>query len=183
MKITTTAIEGLAIIETQAFRDHRGEFARFFCANELAPVMGPRHIVQINRSLTRAPGSVRGLHFQYPPHAEMKLVRCTRGRVLDVAVDIRVGSPTYLKWEGCELSADNALMFAIPEGFAHGFQVLEPDSELVYLTTSAYQPKAEGGIRPDDPAIGVRWPLPVSGLSDRDLAHPLLGSDFRGVKL
>jgi dTDP-4-dehydrorhamnose 3,5-epimerase len=183
MKIVSTAVDGLNVIETSAFRDHRGEFARYFCANELAPVMGSRRIVQINRSLTRAVGSVRGLHFQYPPQAEMKLVRCTKGRVLDVAVDIRSGSPTFLKWVGCELSAENALMLAIPEGFAHGFQVLEPDSELVYLTTAAYDPKAEGGIHPEDPSIGVRWPLAVSGLSERDLAHPAITADFTGVKL
>jgi dTDP-4-dehydrorhamnose 3,5-epimerase len=183
MKIVHTSIAGLDIIETQPFRDHRGEFARFFCVNELAQVLGHRHIVQINRSLTRFPGSVRGMHYQYPPHAELKLVRCIKGRVLDVAIDIRAGSHSFLKWEACELSAENALMFAIPEGFAHGFQVLEADSELVYLTTAAYHRPSEGGIQPEDPSIAIRWALPVTGLSDRDRTHPLLGRDFAGVTL
>jgi dTDP-4-dehydrorhamnose 3,5-epimerase len=181
MKINPTDIAGLATVETTAFRDHRGEFMRFFCEKELAPILGARHIVQINRSLTRAVGAVRGLHFQYPPHAEMKLVRCTRGRVFDVAVDIRRGSPTYLCWFGCELSPANTLMLAVPEGFAHGFQVLEEDSELIYLTTAPYAPPAEGGITPEDPAIGIRWPKPVIDLSERDRKHPLVGADFAAV--
>lgn len=181
MKILDTPIAGLALVETAAFRDHRGEFMRFFCENELAPVIGPRHIVQINRSVTSAPGCVRGMHYQYPPHAEMKLVRCTRGRVFDVAVDIRAGSPTFMQWFGCELSAESARMLAIPEGFAHGFQVIEPDSELIYLTTAAYEKSAEGGITPEDPAIGIRWPLRVTMLSDRDRDHPRLDGSFAGV--
>jgi dTDP-4-dehydrorhamnose 3,5-epimerase len=183
MKAHAVAIEGLALVETSAFRDHRGEFARFFCEKDLYKQIGDRHIVQINRSLTRAAGAVRGLHFQFPPHAEMKLVRCTRGRVYDVAVDLRSNSPTFLKWFGCELSADNTMMLVVPEGFAHGFQVIEPDSELIYLTTAAYEPNAEGGLAPEDPAIGIRWPLPISDLSERDRKHPPLGSGFKGVTL
>jgi dTDP-4-dehydrorhamnose 3,5-epimerase len=183
MKILDTDISGLFLVETSAFRDHRGEFMRFFCEKELGPLIGHRRIVQINRSLTTKPGCVRGLHFQFPPHAEMKLVRCTRGRVFDVAVDIRAGSATFLRWFGCELAPDSARMLAIPEGFAHGFQVLEPDSELIYLTTAPYEKNAEGGITPDDPAIGIRWPMIITDLSDRDRDHPRLNGAFPGVSL
>jgi dTDP-4-dehydrorhamnose 3,5-epimerase len=183
MKAQAAGIEGLALVDTTLFRDHRGEFGRFFCEKDLSAQLAHRHISQINRSLTRAVGAVRGLHFQFPPHAEMKFVRCTRGRVFDVAVDIRNGSPTFLKWFGCELSAANMLMLVIPEGFAHGFQVIEPDSELIYLTTAAYEPGAEGGIVPGDPAIGIHWPLPVTELSDRDRNHPPLTAGFAGVTL
>jgi dTDP-4-dehydrorhamnose 3,5-epimerase len=183
MKIIETDIPGVAVVETTPFRDHRGEFMRCFCEKELAPLLGARHIVQINRSMTPTPGCVRGLHFQYPPHAEMKLVRCTRGRVFDVAVDIRMHSPTFLRWFGCELSPQNARMLAIPEGFAHGFQVLEAESELFYLTTAPYSKTDEAGITPEDPAIGIRWPLPVVGLSERDRDHPRIDAKFQGVVL
>jgi dTDP-4-dehydrorhamnose 3,5-epimerase len=168
-------LPGLAVIETAAFEDHRGSFARLFCASELAG-LGLNPIVQINHSLTRAPGAVRGLHFQRPPKSEAKLVRCLRGRVLDVAVDLRAGSPTYLQWHAVELSAANRLAFYLPRGFAHGFQTLEPDCELLYVHDECYSPEHEGGLRHDDPALGIHWPLPVADLSARDAAHPLLSS-------
>jgi dTDP-4-dehydrorhamnose 3,5-epimerase len=161
--------------------DHRGEFARLFCERELAELIGSRHIVQANRSLTRAVGAVRGMHFQFPPHAEMKLIRCIRGRVWDVAVDLRKESATFLKWTAQELSPANGLMLVVPERCAHGFQVLEPDSELLYLHTASYAPAAEGGISPTDPTIGIAWPLPIVDLSDRDRSHPHLSKDFAGI--
>jgi dTDP-4-dehydrorhamnose 3,5-epimerase len=111
----------------------------------------------------------------------MKLVRCLRGRVWDVALDLRDGSPSFLRWHAHELSADNADMLVIPEGFAHGFQVLEPHSELLYLHTAFYEPSAEGGVGPEDPAHGIRWPLPVTDLSARDLSHPPITESFRGI--
>ena len=145
--------------------------------------MGDRRIVQINHSMTRSVGAVRGMHFQHPPHAEMKMVRCLKGRVWDVAVDLRHGSPTFLQWHAVELSPENALMMLIPEGCAHGFQVLEGDAELLYLHTSFYTPESEGGVRYDDPVIGIQWPLAVCDLSLRDQQHPLVNNEFQGLKI
>jgi dTDP-4-dehydrorhamnose 3,5-epimerase len=181
MNLTETAIEGLFIAGTTAFQDTRGGFARFFCAQDLQAACGGRRIVQANHSVTRQAGALRGLHFQYPPHAEMKLARCIRGRVLDVAVDLRRGSGTFLEHVAQELSPQNGLMMVIPEGFAHGFQALEPDSEMLYLHTAPYVQAAEGGIRHDDPRLGIVWPHAVTDISGRDRAHALLESDFEGI--
>lgn len=181
MDVRTTPIAGLVVIGTTPFRDERGAFARLFCEQELASVVGNRRIVQVNHSRTSAAGAVRGMHYQRAPHAEIKMVRCLKGRVWDVAVDLRQGSPTFLRWHAQELTPVNALMMSIPEGCAHGFQVLEPDSELLYLHTAAYVPDAEGGVRHDDPAIGIDWPFPVGDLSDRDRQHPLLTHEFPGL--
>jgi dTDP-4-dehydrorhamnose 3,5-epimerase len=144
-------------------------------------VVGRRPIVQINHSCTTRVGAIRGLHFQYPPHAEMKLVRCLRGRVWDVAVDLRTGSPTFLRWHAEELSPRNARMLVIPEGCAHGFQVLDPDSELLYLHTASYAPPFDGGVRFDDPRLDIDWPLPLTDLSERDRCHAFLKADFSGL--
>lgn len=181
MKVTATPIAGVQRVETTVRTDGRGAFARWFCEDQLSAVLGQRRIVQINHSRNAEPGTVRGLHFQHPPHAEMKLVRCIRGRVWDVALDLRAGSPTFLQWFAQELSADNAQMLVIPEGCAHGFQVLEADSELLYLHTAAYHPAAEGGVGLDDPAVNIAWPLPVANVSARDRAHPRLPPDFAGL--
>lgn len=183
MKLTPTRLAGLFVADAVIVADHRGAFSRLFCANALEPALGERRIVQVNHSLTRAVGALRGLHFQGPPHAEMKLVRCLRGRVFDVAVDLRAGSPTFLQWHAEELSSGNGRMMIIPEGFAHGFQVLEPESELLYLHTAFYTPAAEGGVAHDEPRIGIRWPLPATDLSARDRQHPPLASDFSGILL
>jgi dTDP-4-dehydrorhamnose 3,5-epimerase len=181
MNITRLPIAGAALVDTRRIEDHRGAFARLFCTDALAPLLGHRHIVQANHSRTREVGAVRGLHFQLAPHAEMKLVRCLTGRVWDVVVDLRASSPSFLQWHAEELSAKNARMMVIPEGCAHGFQVLEPDSELMYLHTAAYAPHAEGGVRHDDPLIAIRWPLPMTDLSARDASHPLLSAGFAGI--
>jgi dTDP-4-dehydrorhamnose 3,5-epimerase len=181
VKLAQTAIAGVFVAETQAFEDSRGAFTRLFCERELAEAIGARRIEQINHSRTAATGAVRGLHFQQAPHAEMKMVRCLRGRVWDVALDLRKDSPTFLQWHAQELSAANALMLVIPEGCAHGFQVLEPDSELLYLHTASYTPSAEGGIRFDDPALNVPWPLPPTDVSERDRKHPLIHKNFQGI--
>ena len=135
-------------------------------------------VVQVNHSLTRVAGAVRGLHFQRPPRAEAKLVRCLKGCVLDVAVDLRAGSPTYLNWHAVELSALNRLALFVPRGFAHGFQTLTADCELLYLHDEFYSPEHEGGLRHDDPALAIAWPLPVADLSARDAAHPLVSAGF-----
>lgn len=183
MNILDTPLADLKIVQSSPHRDARGAFLRLFCAQELQSLLGQRQVAQINHSRTRRVGAVRGLHFQYPPHAEMKLIRCLRGRVWDVAVDLRAASPTFLHWHAEELIHDDARMLVIPEGFAHGFQVLEPDSELLYLHTAFYQPSSEGGLRYDDPLLAIAWPLPTQDLSSRDQSHPLLNADFAGVEL
>ena len=181
MKIHQTPVSDLKVIETELHNDERGFFTRLYCQEELREIVGKRQIVQINQSKTRTVGAVRGMHYQREPHAEMKLVRCIKGKVWDVAVDLRAGSSTFLKWHAEELSPENARMMIIPEGFAHGFQVLEKDSELLYLHTAHYAPSAEGGVRPTDPSLLIDWPLELRDLSDRDRNHPLLTSDFTGL--
>lgn len=183
MNITDTPLAGLKVVRSSPHRDDRGSFERLFCAQDLQKLIGRRRIAQINQSKTTHAGAVRGLHFQYPPHAEMKMVRCLRGRVWDVAVDLRAGSPTFLQWYAQELTPEAATMMVIPEGFAHGLQALEPESELLYLHTDFYHPPAEGGLRHDDPRLAINWPLAAQDLSPRDLAHPLLDDAFAGVTL
>ena len=183
MKFSPCPIKGAFVVETLRHEDHRGAFARLYCEQELAPVLGERRIVQINHSRTSAVGAVRGLHYQTRPHAEMKLIRCLKGRVWDVMLDLRAGSETFLRWHAEELSAKNFRMMVIPEGCAHGFQVLEPDSELLYLHTAFYTPDSEGGVAHDDPSVGVQWPLPVADLSQRDRQHPFITPQFSGLFL
>jgi dTDP-4-dehydrorhamnose 3,5-epimerase len=183
MNILPTSISGLMMVETMPVTDTRGGFSRLYCEQELNVLIGHRKVVQINHSRTFNVGAVRGMHFQYPPHAEMKLVRCLKGRVWDLAIDLRHGSPTFLQWHAEELTPHNGRMMVIPEGFAHGFQVLEPDSELLYLHTAPYTPIAEGGIRFDDPKLGINWPRSVTDLSERDATHPLIGKAFQGVSV
>ena len=180
-----TAIHGVFELVGQPFSDHRGAFLNAFRSQEpaFASSWGDRGIAQVNLSRSEAVGTIRGLHLQAAPHAEAKLVRCLRGRVWDVAVDLRAGSPTFLEWYAQELAPDEAKMLVIPEGFAHGFQVLEPESELLYLHTEYYHPPSEGGVRHDDPRLSIPWPLPPQDLSPRDLAHPLLTEAFSGVTL
>lgn len=183
MKIRQTGIAGAVVVEGAPYADHRGAFTRIFCEQALAQVIGSRHVVQANHSRTHAVGAVRGMHFQHPPHAEMKMVRCIRGRVWDVLVDLRAGSPSFLHWHAQELDPVSSRMLIIPEGCAHGFQVLEPDSELLYLHTAPYTPESEGALRFDDPRVAIPWPLPVSDLSERDRHHALLSNDFAGLDL
>ncbi len=183
MKILPTPIQAVSLIEVMPSQDHRGSFYRAFCDQELEPIFQGRTIRQINVSCTESVGAIRGMHFQNPPYAEMKLVRCLKGRVWDVALDLRQGSPTFLQWHGVELSVDNARMLVIPEGCSHGFQVLEPRSELLYLHTQSYEPTAEGGVRYDDCAVQIHWPLPPTDVSERDRTHPLLTSGFKGIAL
>lgn len=183
MNVQPTSIDSLFLVQTQPFGDHRGQFARYFCDTELEGILQGRTIRQINHSMTASLGAIRGMHFQNPPYAETKLVRCLRGRVWDVAIDLRAGSPTFLRWHAEELSAENRLMMVIPEGFAHGFQVLEPESELLYLHTAVYHKPSEGGVRFDDPAIAIRWPLPVTDVSLRDTQHSLITPGFTGIAI
>jgi dTDP-4-dehydrorhamnose 3,5-epimerase len=183
MKIHGTPLAGLSVVETTPHLDIRGQFARLFCDGDLSSLMESRKIVQINHSRTMAVGAVRGMHYQLPPHAEMKLVRCLKGRIWDVAVDLRHGFPTFLHWHAEELSAVNGKMLVIPEGFAHGFQVLEPDSELLYLHTASYTPGAEGGVKYDDPMLNITWPLMPTDLSVRDNSHKNIDNKFKGIAL
>jgi len=183
MNILATPILGLMVVETILNVDTRGAFGRLYCEQELTTLIGHRKIMQINHSRTVNIGAVRGMHFQHAPHAEMKFVRCLKGRVWDVAVDLRHGSPTFLHWHAEELTPNNGRMMVIPEGFAHGFQVLEPDSELLYLHTAPYTPSAEGGLRYDDPRLAITWPLNVTDLSERDASNPLIDKDFQGLSV
>lgn len=175
--IEPTPLAGVFTVARRPRCDDRGFLERLFCEHDLAPLLPPgRRIVQVNRSLTRGAGTVRGMHFQRPPHAELKVVTCLRGSVFDVAVDVRADSPTRLMWHGVVLSADRHEALVIPEGFAHGFQTLTTDCELLYFHTAAWSPDAEAGLNPLDPAVGIRWPQPITGLSDRDRRHPLLAT-------
>lgn len=183
MKITTTKLEGALVVEQVRRSDSRGSFARFFCDRELAEIMGHRKIVQINHSVTSKKGAVRGFHFQFAPDAEMKLIRCLRGMVWDVAVDLRQNSKTFLQWQAIELCAEKNNLFVIPEGFAHGFQTLTEDCEMLYLHTAHYAPHNESGVRWDDPLLKVKWPLDVTELSDRDRDRPKLENSFKGINL
>jgi dTDP-4-dehydrorhamnose 3,5-epimerase len=183
VNVSESLISGVWIAESSFHQDHRGAFSRLFCSEEERPFLGARSIVQINQSITHSIGAIRGLHFQHPPHAEMKIVRCLRGRVFDVAVDLRRDSPTFLKWTAVELTPTNHLAFIISEGCAHGFQVLEEHSELLYLHTAFYSPASEGAVRFDDPKIGVDWPLQPTDLSARDLGHRYLDESFEGLSL
>jgi len=173
-----TPIAGVLELVGQPFADHRGAFLNAYRIQEpaFADTWGDRPIAQVNLSRTEAVGTVRGLHLQAPPHSEAKLVRCLRGRVMDVAVDLRPGSATYGQWHAVELSPDAANALLIPEGCAHGFQVLDAGSEMLYLHSGAWVPEAETGVRFDDPRLAIPWPLPPIGLSERDLGLPLLES-------
>lgn len=181
MHLDPTPIAGVFEAQTDVLSDTRGRFSRLFCQSDLEAAHQARPIVQINYSVTRTAGTVRGLHFQYPPAAEGKWVRCLTGRVFDVAVDLRRGSPTFLRWHAVALDSARMNAIFIPEGCAHGFQVLEPESELLYLHTAPYAPALEAGVRFDDPSIRVAWPLPVTEISDRDRSHPLLDERFEGL--
>lgn len=175
------SINGLVLVERQRIGDDRGHFSRLFCALELGSAGWHRPVVQINHTMTRKKGTVRGLHFQRPPHAEMKLVSCLRGEIWDVAVDVRADSPTFLLWHAETLSAENGRALLIPEGFAHGFQSLSDNVELIYCHSAAYEPTSETGLSWNDPALNIAWPLPITEMSARDRAHPLIGSDFQGI--
>ena len=183
LTVNHTPISGLVVVERHPIGDSRGYLERLFCLNELSAVISDRVVVQINRTYTAKAGTVRGVHFQYPPHAEMKLVSCLRGEVFDVAVDLRQGSSTFSRHHAEYLSAINHKTFVIPEGFAHGFQTITDDCELLYLHTAAYAPDAEAGFDALDPALAIPWPLPISERSDRDQAHAPIASGFKGLNL
>lgn len=172
--IIETSLAGLHVLRRKPIGDHRGYLERLFCSADLAPILGGRSIAQINRSHTVACGTVRGMHFQHPPHAEMKIVSCLHGEVFDVVVDLRPDSPTRFQWHAEILSPENHKTLAIPEGFAHGFQTLSENCEMLYFHTAAYHAPAEGGLNPRDPLLAIEWPLPISEVSERDASHPFI---------
>ena len=181
LTLEPTSLGGVAVLQRHPIGDARGYFERLFCDEELAGWLGGESIRQINHSMTTTEATVRGLHYQAAPHLEAKLVSCLRGQVFDVAVDLRRGSPTFLRWHAEVLSEDNHRTLLIPAGVAHGFQALVPDCELLYLHTKAHSPGSERGVHPAEPRIGIDWPLPVTGLSDRDARHPWLTGAFAGI--
>ena len=181
MDIIRTSIAGAFEVRHHVRSDERGRFRRQYCEREFAAAGLNTRWVQINHSVTFGRGSVRGMHFQHPPATEAKLVSCPVGRAFDVAVDLRSGSPTFLQWAAVELS--EASSFYLPEGCAHGFQALTEEVHLIYQHSASYAPEAEGGVRFDDPAIGIEWPLPIGTVSDRDCSFALIDRDFRGIGL
>lgn len=181
--VSNLVLEGLKLVERKRLGDNRGFLSRLLCIEELAAAGWAKPVAQINHTYTAMRGTVRGMHYQYPPHAEMKLVSCTRGEVWDVAVDVRASSPTFLHWHAERLSADNCRSLLIPEGFAHGFQTLTDDVELLYCHSAAHSPSAEAGLNPLDAHLDITWPLSITELSMRDVAHPLVEAGFEGVRL
>ena len=178
-----TPLAGVTLVQRKAIEDQRGFLSRFYCADEFREVDMDKPIAQMNHTLTRTKGSVRGMHFQNPPHAEIKLVSCLHGEIFDVAVDLRRGSPTFLHWHGVILSAQNRASLLIPEGFAHGFQTLTEDCELIYLHTAAYHPESEGALNAADPRLDIAWPLAVTDISEKDRSHKLIEQDFQGIQI
>jgi dTDP-4-dehydrorhamnose 3,5-epimerase len=175
MRFSETEIPGVMVVEIDPHTDDRGAFARLHCPDEFAAAGHPFVPVQTSLSRNLRAGTLRGMHYQPAPHGETKLVRCVRGRIFDVAVDLRTDSPTHRRWSGTELSAENARALLIPEGVAHGFITLEPDTDVLYQISPAFQPGHEAGVRWDDPAFAIRWPLPPQVISSRDAAY----ADYR----
>lgn len=173
MIFTETELAGAFVLDLERREDERGFFARAWCANELAEHGLETRLVQANVSFNERKGTLRGMHMQEPPHAEVKLIRATRGAVFDVIVDLRPDSPTYRRWAGFELSAENGRAVYVPEGFAHGYQTLTDGAETFYLVSEFYAPGAERGVRWDDPAFGIEWPDPANAiLSEKDASWP-----------
>jgi dTDP-4-dehydrorhamnose 3,5-epimerase len=183
MKFIAMPLSGAYVIDLEPFIDERGLFVRTFCLNEFAAIGFSKQIVQINHSITRQKGTIRGMHYQVPPACEIKIIRCIQGSVYDVMVDIRRDSPTFMQWYAVKLSKDNMCMVYIPEGFAHGFQALTDNVELIYHHTEYYSPEYELGLRFDDPTLALNWPLKAVAISPRDQSYPLIDSGFEGVKI
>ena len=181
MIFSELSLAGSYIIEPEPFQDDRGWFARFYCKKDFQQIGHDKEWVQLNHSVTNKKGSIRGMHFQKPPFREIKMVKCIKGKVFDVIIGVRKDSKTFLLWEGVELSAENKKMIYIPEGFAHGFQCLTDDCELIYHHSEYYTPGAEGGIHYNDPIVNIKWPLPASQLSPRDETHSYLDENFKGI--
>jgi dTDP-4-dehydrorhamnose 3,5-epimerase len=176
MFFTPTELAGAFVIDVQRFEDNRGFFARTWAIDDFESRGLVSKVVQMNLSYNRARGTLRGMHFRHAPYAETKLVRCVRGAIFDVIIDIRADSPSYKRWMSVELTAENRRALYVPEGFAHGFQTLVDDVEVMYQVSQPYVPSAEGGVRYDDPAFAIRWPLAPTEISPKDTQWPA----FRG---
>jgi dTDP-4-dehydrorhamnose 3,5-epimerase len=183
LEFFNTPISGLYVVERKLIQDNRGFFFRIFDDEDLIQIGLNKPIRHINFSHTNKKHTVKGLHFQYPPHAETKIVTCVKGEVYDVAVDLRKGSPTFLAYFGVRLSSENRKSLYIPEGFAHGFQAIQEDSELIYLHSEGFFPKSEGGFSPLDPRIGIQWPHPLQNLSERDKSFEKISTNFYGLEI
>jgi dTDP-4-dehydrorhamnose 3,5-epimerase len=176
MRFEETDLPDACLIIPEPVRDERGFFARTFCAREFGERGLETNFVQHSISASARKGTLRGMHFQTEPHGEVKIVTCLKGAILDVIVDLREGSRAFRKWQSFELTQENRHRLYIPKGFAHGFQTLTDDVEMLYLISAFYEPTAASGVRHDDPTFGIAWPLPVSVISDKDRAWP----DFTG---
>jgi len=172
LRFDKTELDGVLVVRSEPYEDERGSFSRAFSRDEFAAAGAPLDVVQANLSSSRRAGTVRGLHWQYPPAAETKLVRCTRGAVLDVVVDLRPESATFGRHVAVRLSADGREAVYVPPRCAHGYQTLVDDTEVGYQVSHVHTPDAEGGLRPDDPDLGIGWPLPVTAVSARDTGWP-----------
>jgi dTDP-4-dehydrorhamnose 3,5-epimerase len=183
MKYCETPLKGAYTIELEPYQDNRGLFARTFCKKEFQKIGHNKEFVQFNHSATIQKGTIRGMHYQVPPGAEIKLIRCIRGKVYDAIIDIRYQSPTFLKYFAIELDEENMKMIYVPEGFAHGFQTLENNTQLIYHHTQFYNPGHERGIRYNDPAIDIKWPLEPVNITEKDSSYPLIDNNFKGIKI
>lgn len=178
---TPTPLQGVYIVKPKPIKDDRGYFERYFCAQDFAEIGLQKPIAQINHSYTKGIGSIRGLHYQTAPHYETKIVRCLKGSIYDVAVDIRKDSPTFLQYFGIELSEENGKYLYIPEGFAHGFQTLSDEAEILYLVSEPFNPQADSGLNALDPVLSISWPLSLGHISDKDKNALFITQDFKGV--
>jgi dTDP-4-dehydrorhamnose 3,5-epimerase len=182
LQFIPTLLSGLYSIKGKPIKDQRGFFNRLFCAEEISEIGLKKPIVQMNQTMTRKKGAIRGLHFQNTPYTETKIVTCIKGKVFDVAIDIRKNSPTFLKWHAEELSDSNNVSLYIPDGFAHGFQALTNDCELLYMHSEFYQSAAEDALNVLDPRLSIKWPLEITEISERDSKHPMINI-FKGVEI
>ncbi len=183
LNILDTKFVDLHIIEPIVQEDERGSFFRIFCEDELKDILKENSIKQINHSITKLKGTVRGMHFQYEPNSEVKIVKCIKGKVFDVVVDIRKNSKTFLEVFSIELSEENKKMIYIPKGFAHGFQTLEDNTELIYFHTNFYISNNEGALNIMDHLLDINWPLDIINLSKRDRKHKYIDRDFKGIEI
>jgi dTDP-4-dehydrorhamnose 3,5-epimerase len=180
MNFEETTLKGAYVVSLQLLTDARGGFARTFCKKEFQQINHQKEFVQLNHSYNTSKGTIRGMHYQLPPYQEIKLIRCVKGAVLDVIVDLRANSPTFLQHVSVELSAENKKMMYVPENFAHGFQTLQDNSELIYHHTQFYAPQADTGIRFNDPMLKINWPLEPIMVSEKDKNYKLIDHTFKG---
>lgn len=182
LKFFELPLKGSYTIDLEKLEDERGFFARYWCQNEISKIGLDTNVVQINNSVNKTKGTIRGLHFQRPPKAETKIIRCIKGSIWDVIVDLRFESPTYGKWYSYELNEDNRTMMYVPKGFAHGFQTLVDDVEILYMHSEFYSKNYEAGLFYNDEDLAINWPLPVTQITSRDKSHPVF-RDIQPIKL